>query len=55
MSLRLISVLLEPGVSAAAVGMTPSVGAVVTVEAPTGSVAATACAFLKKLNFIVKD
>lgn len=55
MSFLLISVLFEPGVSAAEVGMTPSVGAVVMVEALTGSVAAAACDFLKKLNFIVKD
>lgn len=55
MSFLLISVLLEPGVSAAEVGITPSVGAIVTVEAPAGSVAAAACDFLKKLNFMVKD
>lgn len=55
MSFLLISVLLEPGASSAEVGAIPSVGAIVTVEAPTGSVAATACDFLKKLNFIVED
>jgi len=30
-------------------------GAMTTVVAPVGSAAATACGFLNKLNFIVKD
>lgn len=54
MSFLLISVLLEPGVSAAEVGMTPAVGVIVTLVALMGSVATAACDFLKKLNFIVK-
>lgn len=55
MSFLLISVLLEPDVSGAEVEMTAGVGAMVTVVAPVGSAAATACGFLNRLNFIVKD
>lgn len=54
MSFLLISVLLDPGVSATVVGMTPGVGAIVALVALMGSVATAACDFLKKLNFIVK-
>lgn len=55
MSFLLISVLLEPGVAAAEVGMTPAVGAIATLVALMGSVATAACDFLKKLNFIVEN
>lgn len=55
MSFLLICVLLEPEVSDTEVEMTPGVGAVAMVVAPVGSVAATGCGLLKKLNFIVED
>lgn len=55
MSFLLISVLLEPRIPAAEVGMTPEVGVIVTVVALTGSVATAGCEFVKKLNFIVKQ
>lgn len=55
MSFLLISVLLDPEVSGAEVDMTAGVGATVMVGAVVGSVAAMACGFLNKLNFIVKD
>lgn len=55
MSFLLISVLLEPEVSGTEVEMKTEVGPMVTVVAPVGSAAATACGLLNKLNFIVKD
>lgn len=56
MSFLLISVpLLEPGGSGAEVETTAGVGPMVTVVAPVGSGASTACGLLNRLNFIVKD
>ena len=55
MSFLLISVLLELELVSTTVDMTAGVGAMVTVVAPVGSSAATACGLLNKLNFIVKD